>query len=300
MKPRLLDLFCGAGGAARGYQLAGFHVTGVDINPQPRYAGDEFIQGDALEYLAAEGQKFDAMHASPPCTGHTTMRTTGAACNTAWMLRATIGQLDSQRRPFLVENVPGAKAQMPGSVTICGTALGLAPLRRHRLFLASFELRTPQCACRRGDVVVGVYGDLTKKDRPANTGRRKPTIRASLETARGLMGCPWMDASELVLAIPPAYTEYLGRQLLARLRLEDAARQAQARADAFLAAAVSSQVPQRSGAAWEAYRLAAGHAVAAAQAATDAWAEVPLPSRCPPRGETPLPVSAVTATPRCR
>ena len=70
-RPHLLDLFCGAGGAAKGYQMAGFHVTGVDIKAQPRYAGDRFIQADALDYLAKHGHEYDAIHASPPCQRHT-------------------------------------------------------------------------------------------------------------------------------------------------------------------------------------------------------------------------------------
>ena len=64
--PRLLDLFCGAGGCTKGYQRAGFYVVGVDINPQPRYIGDEVHQADALEFCAQHGAEFDVIHASPP------------------------------------------------------------------------------------------------------------------------------------------------------------------------------------------------------------------------------------------
>ena len=104
MKPRLLDLFCGAGGAARGYQLAGFHVTGVDIAPQPRYAGDEFFRADAMTF-PLDG--YDAIHASPPCQDHSSLRGMWNARHhgTGWMLAATRERLRAWGGPYVIENV---------------------------------------------------------------------------------------------------------------------------------------------------------------------------------------------------
>jgi DNA (cytosine-5)-methyltransferase 1 len=209
-KPRLLDLFCGAGGAARGYQLAGFHVTGVDIAPQPRYAGDEFIQADALTF-PLDG--FDSIHASPPCQDHTEMPNVPDH-GTGWMLAATIDRLRRSGRPFVVENVPGAaRSTTRDWYLLCGKSFGLAPLKRHRLFLTNFPMLVPPCSCNHlRDRVVGIYGDLRAKDRRAS--RTRPALRASVDTARRLLGCPWMDGKELSQAIPPAYTQFIGEQLM--------------------------------------------------------------------------------------
>jgi hypothetical protein len=137
-KPRLLDLFCGAGGCARGYQRAGFYVVGVDNRPQPRYAGDEFVQADALEYVRDHGHEFDAIHASPPCQGYSdgannihgrpTTRCRSPTC--ARLLEAT-------GLPYVIENVEGARKHMRDPVTVCGLSLGLN-VRRHRLFECNF------------------------------------------------------------------------------------------------------------------------------------------------------------------
>ena len=110
MRPRLLDLFCGAGGAARGYQLAGFHVTGIDINPQPRYAGDEFVQADALTY-PLDG--FDAIHASPPCQAYTSLRVMWNAIEHADLIPSTRANLIESGLPYVIENVPGAPLRNP-------------------------------------------------------------------------------------------------------------------------------------------------------------------------------------------
>ena len=214
MKPQLLDLFCGAGGAGMGYHLAGFEVVGVDINPQPNYPF-RFVQADANTY-PLDG--FDAVAASPPCTEHTSMKTTGTSTGTGWMLAATLQRLATSGLPYVVENVPRAKSQMPGAQVVCGKSLGLAPLKRHRLFVTNFPVTVPACTCKRDDDVVGVYGDLTQKDRRA-TGIERPkhTIRASVHTARRLMECPWMAPKELSQAIPPRYTQLIGEQLMTHL-----------------------------------------------------------------------------------
>jgi hypothetical protein len=155
---RLLDLFCGASGAARGYQLAGSHVTGVDLAEQPRYAGDAFIRGDALDYVAAHGREYDAIHASPPCQAYTALRRLhGEHRDYPDLVAATRDALRATGRPYVIENVPGAPLLEPAM--LCGSMFGLL-VRRHRLFESSLLLFSPG-RCRHGEfgVPVPVWGD---------------------------------------------------------------------------------------------------------------------------------------------
>lgn len=215
-RPRLLDLFAGAGGAAMGYYRAGFDVVGVDLEPQPRYPF-EFHQADAMTW-PLDG--FDAIHASPPCQDHTSLAFTraGEAHGTGWMLADTITRLKASRLPYVVENVPGA--HMPGAFTLCGRSFGIQRLRRHRLFLTNVAVLVPPCACD-GTQPIGIYGDLSKNDRPVtNSKDGYVRMRAGVQTARDLLDCQWMNAAELSQAIPPVYTSFIGEQL--RLFLADA------------------------------------------------------------------------------
>lgn len=217
-RPRLLDLFCGAGGAARGYQLAGFHVTGIDVNPQPRYAGDVFIEADAMKFPL---NGFDAVHASPPCQDHSPLRSVAGEHGTGWMLNATRERLQASGLPYVIENVEAAS--MPGSLVLCGTEFGLADgdrwLRRHRRFESNvFIMSAGGCQCRRRSAPTGVYGELSLNDRPVRHSRRGDVMmRAGVATARTLLGCPWMTGPELSQAIPPAYTKFIGEALLTHL-----------------------------------------------------------------------------------
>jgi DNA (cytosine-5)-methyltransferase 1 len=210
-RPRLLDLFCGAGGAAMGYHRAGFDVTGVDNRPQPRYPFT-FHRGDAMTW-PLDG--FDAVHASPPCQDHSDLRSRAGIHGTGWMLSATLDRLAASGIPWVVENVPGAP--MPGALLLCGAAFGLGvdgyALRRHRLFLSDVWLMGPGCAC--GDSpVLGVYGT-------GGGGRMTRGVKADIRQARLLIDCPWMTTAELSQAIPPAYTEHVGLQMLAALNLTE-------------------------------------------------------------------------------
>lgn len=229
MSPRLLDGYCCAGGAARGYQQAGFHVTGYDIKPQPRYAGDVFVQGSFLdltpEYIRAN---FDAIHASPPCQAHTAMKTMHNAKAHEDLVEPTRALLIASGLPWIMENVVGAPLDNP--TLLCGTMFGLgvedAELRRHRLFETSFHVLAPTCQHGSRDVI-GIYGGHIRNRRRARTigiygegardSRRKfdkgvPDF--TTEQGRVAMGIDWMTTAELSQAIPPAYTEYLGRQLI--------------------------------------------------------------------------------------
>jgi len=215
-KPRLLDLFCGAGGSARGYQMAGFHVTGVDIKPQPRYAGDVFIQGDAMTF-PLDG--FDAIHASPPCQGYTLMnnRYPEQRERHPQLVEAMRGRLAG--RVYVMENVVGAPLQK--AIVLCGSHFGLGTVR-HRVFESSVLLMAPRCTCRGWRGHAGVFGQhpdggriWTRKD-----GHAPQRRAASLEDGRQRMGIDWMEWPELTQAIPPSYTLHIGKQLLAALAVQ--------------------------------------------------------------------------------
>jgi DNA (cytosine-5)-methyltransferase 1 len=237
VKPRLLDLFCGAGGCTKGYQRAGFYVVGVDIEPQPNYCGDEFVQGDALEVLETwlsfgmdEERWFDAIHASPPCQAYSTMRAMPNAGQHPDLVEPTRTLVRTTGLPYVIENVVGAPLHEP--VTICGAALGLSTtthdLARHRLFECSFPVMVPPCA-HGGRPVVGFYGDHVRDARrlPGEKDRRLPDMAVrraeKLEWVERAMGIDWMTWSEAVNAIPPAYTEHIGHYLMAEINARQAA-----------------------------------------------------------------------------
>lgn len=225
-RPRLLDLFCGAGGCSVGYERAGFDVVGVDINPQPHYPF-EFHQADAMTY-PLDG--FDAIHASPPCQAYSSLRVMANAGEHPQLIDITRDRLEASGRPWTIENVIGAPMEVhPPSlltdrngVMLCGTMFGLNngdhELRRHRLFESNVPLIQPSCDHRlpvlgfyganvrfyiSGAKKAGKYGagDITGND------RKMPLVR-------DLLGIDWMTWDEARLAIPPAYTEFIGAHLL--------------------------------------------------------------------------------------
>jgi DNA (cytosine-5)-methyltransferase 1 len=212
-RPLLLDLFCKAGGAAVGYHRAGFDVIGIDIEPQPNYPY-EFIQGDAFDQ-SLWPDHIDALHASPPCQDHTSLKMphNGRTHGTGWMLAACIDMFRASGVPWVVENVVSAtsRAAMSGAVTLCGSSFGLG-VRRHRLFLCSFVVLTPDCRHAQQGTPLGVYGN-------GGGGQMTRGIKATPAQARIAMGIDWMTHREIAQAIPPAYTEHIGRQLLAHVRV---------------------------------------------------------------------------------
>lgn len=209
-RPLLLDLFCGAGGAGMGYHRAGFDVVGVDINPQPNYPFS-FIQDDALAMgLAAGG--FDAIHASPPCPRYTTLAkgTNGNEDDHPDLVDATRELILKSGLPYVIENVPGAPLRDP--IMLCGEMFDLDVIR-HRMFESNILLMSPEHPQHRGRVsgyrhggwfdgpYLAVYGD----------GGGKGSV-AQWQTA---MGIHWTNnRKSIAAAIPPAYTEYIGTQLL--------------------------------------------------------------------------------------
>ena len=207
-RPRLLDLFSGAGGCAVGYHRAGFDVVGVDVNPQPNYPF-EFHRGDALEFLAAHGREFDAIHASPPCQRYTVGRHIHQSGDRHPDLVApTREALVDTGRPWVIENVMGAPLESPA--ILCGLTFGLRVIR-HRLFEASFLLLSPPHSRH-------PRGDLTGSCKGYSTGARGYVTVAGnnfvREAGAAAMGIDWMRTRrELAQAIPPAYTHYVGMQL---------------------------------------------------------------------------------------
>ena len=204
---RLLDLFCGAGGAAVGYARAGFDVVGVDIVPQPHYPFS-FIQADAMTYPLGG---FDVIHASPPCQDHSTMVHIRGGHGTGWMLDSTRRRLAASGLPYVIENVESA--DMPGALILCGSSFGLGAngrgLRRHRRFESNLFLMGPPCACPRR--IVGFYGT-------GGPGQGNRGYKGTMAEAVTAMGIDWMTRRELSQAIPPAYTQHIGEQLLDRIQ----------------------------------------------------------------------------------
>jgi DNA (cytosine-5)-methyltransferase 1 len=199
----------------------------VDIRPQPRYAGDDVIQADALAFLEEYGHGYDVIHASPPCQAFTQMSARwrgkgGPTDDHPNLLTPTRELLAGFRRPWVVENVQGARNHMRATIVLHGGLFGLG-VHRPRLFESNMMLLAPPG--HRCVEPIGVYG--TKPDgrttyRYQNNGNRKgkSLIRAakSIEEARAAMGIDWMTWDEIKEAIPPAYTECLGLQL--RVALE--------------------------------------------------------------------------------
>jgi len=202
-KPRLLDLFCCAGGASVGYARAGFEVVGVDIDPQPHYPF-EFHQADALTF---DLFGFDAIAASPPCQRYTQAQR--IRDNTHPDLVAPIrARLKAFGGPYCIENVPGAPLLKP--VELCGAMFGLR-VYRHRLFECNFALKPL--------VHPEHLAPQRKMGRPVRDGESIQVVGnfSGVKLAREAMGIDWMVRDELREAIPPAYTEYVGRAMLKAL-----------------------------------------------------------------------------------
>lgn len=216
MRPRLLDLFCGAGGCAVGYHRAGFDVVGVDIKPQPRYPF-RFVRGDALK-PPFDLRSFDVVHASPPCQAYSAANNIHGRKDHPQLIEEVRKMLQARANIWVIENVERSPLWFPA--TVCGLALGLG-VRRHRLFEASHLLFGTGCGDHTQDFVI-VFGGGAR-GRAHQTGVAKggdpvihrPTI--PLARAKEAMGIDWMTRSELSQAIPPAYTEFIGRQLIGAL-----------------------------------------------------------------------------------
>lgn len=203
VKPRLLDLFCCQGGAGMGYHRAGYEVTGVDINPQPRYPF-KFIQADAVEYCKEHGHEYDVVHASPPCQAYSlTQRIQNNEHPD--LIDATREVLEAVGRPWMLENVEGSPLKSPA--LLCGSMFGIATYR-HRLFETSFPLIVPE----HPEHTI----PTTKMGRAPVKGEYMFIVGNFIGVAKAkeIMEMPWATRNGLREAIPPAYTEFIGGQLL--------------------------------------------------------------------------------------
>jgi DNA (cytosine-5)-methyltransferase 1 len=243
-QPRLLDLFCGAGGAAMGYHRAGFDVFGVDIERQSNYPF-EFVQMDAMSFLELDGYladasffwDFDAIHASPPCPRYTSMQSVARNADAHPDLISEVRELlNATGLPWVIENVPGAPLIEP--FRLCGSSFGLGcdmpfpfgyegaetiattsarrQLRRHRLFETNWPIGlVPPCAHR--GKTVGLYGDHLRFGRRSSDGELSGP--AAHRLGKLSMDIDWdVTWAELKDMVPPAYTQYIGHQLMQHLK----------------------------------------------------------------------------------
>ena len=195
-----------------GYHRAGFEVVGVDIKPQKNYPF-EFHQADAIEFGRKYGREFSVIHASPPCQGYTTMnqRWNDARESHPKLIAETREILKDTGKEYIIENVCGAKAEMDRPFQLCGSSFGLG-VRRHRLFECSFFILIPECSHIGEEIPV--YGKLDGRRLWTRTDGTELRAPKELSVAAEAMDINWMDWDELREAIPPAYTEYIGRQLM--------------------------------------------------------------------------------------
>lgn len=193
-RPRILDLFSCAGGAGMGYSLAGFDVVGVDMKPQKRYPF-MFVQADALEFVNRNGRHFDAVHASPPCQRYANVTAwRGQQGNHPDMVDATRDALVRTGLPYVIENVPEAPLRV--DLLLCGSQFGLR-VKRHRVFESNVPLMNPGMPCNHDNLL--------------------PFMHKGERAYADAMGCTWMSNREGRQAIPPAYTEHIGRQLIEQI-----------------------------------------------------------------------------------
>lgn len=208
MRPKALDLFCGAGGASKGLMDAGFDVTGADIRPMPRYRGDRFIQADAVNF-PTEG--FDFIWASPPCQRFTCLRSVFDSSKYPDLIEPIRAKLQASGVPWVMENVVGAPLRV--DLMLCAAAFGLRSYR-HRIFEASFPLE-PMAHPRH---TVAVNRRKTNRRAHWDAGGFV-TVTGDIGSYVGpeAMGIDWMTGAELSQAIPPCYSEYIGKQAIAHL-----------------------------------------------------------------------------------
>lgn len=215
-RPKLLDLFCCAGGAAMGYYRAGFDVVGIDINPQPRYPFP-FIQADVTTLDQRFLRWFDAIHASPPCQNYSPLKALSPEKSYPDLVDFTRALLDGSGVPYIIENVMSAPLVKERSIVLCGDMFGLRTYRHRR-----FESRLPLVAPPHPKHIK-LTATKQRKARWAEGWHVSITGDVGTYVGPEAMGIDWMSGNELCEAIPPAYTQYLGGQMLRHLAMQRAA-----------------------------------------------------------------------------
>lgn len=216
----LLDLFCCAGGASMGYYRAGWEVIGVDIDPQPNYPFT-FVQADALTF-PLDG--FGAVHASPPCQSYSDLAArNGNADEWPRLVDPIRERLIASGLPYVIENVVGCD-DLVDPIMLCGTMFPGLRVLRHRLFESNVALTVPPHGKHplvfTHDKRKAHYGKL---DQATSFVQVTGGGNATIANKRAAMGCWWMNNHELNEALPPAYTEWIGAQVLAAAELREAA-----------------------------------------------------------------------------
>lgn len=219
---KILDLFCGAGGAAMGYARAGFKVTGVDNKPQPHYPF-RFIKMDAIKYVLKHGHLYDAIHASPPCQHASKSTSIQKSKGKIYidLIPVTREALSKFKVPTIIENVPGAKIRP--DIILKGYPFGLLVLRKRIFEINNCFVLQPGFEPKKGSVKNGDYycifgnGNWRKSSYDAFPKKREKTVRESWSKA---MGIDWyMNEKEISQAIPPAYTDFIGKQIMQFLKI---------------------------------------------------------------------------------
>lgn len=212
-KPILLDTFCKAGGATKGYQCAGFYVVGVDIEDQPHYIGDDFIKGDAIEFIRTHGHLFDAIHASPPCQHFSCQTPMAYRDNHPDLIAPTRNAIKETGKPYVIENVPGARRSLVNPIMLCGSSFDIGVFRHRYFELGGFDiLMLPPCCHNFKPVYISGSTGSSKSPK----GTRKEWNAAD---KRNAIDIDWMTVQELDEAIPPVYTEFIGRHLIQAIKV---------------------------------------------------------------------------------
>jgi len=202
---KLLDLYCCGGGAGHGYENAGYDVTGIDNEPQPKHRG-KIIIADAIEYLKLHFQEYDIIHASPPCQKYSmsSMQFRKAGKEYVDLIEITRNELIKTGKPYIIENVPGAPLNNP--IELCGAMFGMRTYR-HRLFESNMPIKAPE--------------HPKHKNPNAKMGRKAKEHEhiqyvghfSGVKEVQEMTGLHWLGQYELAQSIPPQYTEYLGNQI---------------------------------------------------------------------------------------
>lgn len=217
---RILDAFCCIGGASAGYRTLGAHVTGVDLVARPEYAGDEFVQGDAVEFIREHGREFDFVHASPPCQGEGapakgTNAGRAATAEHPRLIRPTREALEAIGRPYVIENVAGSEVRK--DVRLCGEMFGLGVIMHRYFELGGWSMPNPPHPRHRGRVRGWRHGEYF--DGPYVAAYGSGGGKATVAEMRAAKGIDWStDHFALREALPPAYTTFIGRALAAHLK----------------------------------------------------------------------------------